>query len=75
MTITALLDLALPYSAEDNRCGMKRKVKSERRIQLAYKLNDIRKGKAVTISGDELMIDYATFERKLQQWILSLKRS
>jgi hypothetical protein len=75
MTVTQLLDFALPYSAEDNRCGMKRKVKTERRMKLAAKLNDLRNGSIKEISGIEIMVDNATFDKKVAAWIASLKQS
>lgn len=75
MHVTQLLDIALPYSAADNRCGLQRKTKTERRLKLAALLNDIRNGKTVDLSTFEMMIDYSIFERKLTQWIEGLKKS
>lgn len=77
MNVTNLLDFALPYSAEDGRCGMKKKRKTERRLMLAIMLNDLRKGKQQDFTSIELMIDYPTFERKVSEWIgsLNLKQS
>lgn len=75
MTVTQLLDYALPYSAEDRRCGMKRKVKTEKRMKLAVLLNNARKGRNVNLKQVKIMTDYATFEQKVNEWIGGLKIS
>lgn len=75
MTVTQLLDYALPYSAEDHRCGLKKKAKTERRMKLAALLNNARNGRNVNLKQVSIMTDYATFEKKVSEWIGGLKTS
>lgn len=75
MTVTNLLDYALPYSAEDMRCGLKKKAKTERRMKLAALLNNARNGRNVNLKQVNIMADFATFEKKVSEWIASLKKS
>lgn len=75
MTVTNLLDFALPFSAEDMRCGMKKRAKTEKRMKLAGLLNDLRNNKQVDLRKVPIMVDFATFEAKVNQWIESLKTS
>jgi hypothetical protein len=75
MTVTQLLDYALPYSAEDRRCGLKKKNKTEKRMKLAVLLNNARKGRSVDLKQVKIMTDYATFEQKVAAWIAGSKTS
>lgn len=75
MTVTQLLDFALPYSAADMRCGMKKKAKTQRRLKLAALLNNMRSGRKVDLKQVKIMADFATFEGKVAQWIAGLKKS
>lgn len=75
MTVTNLLDYALPYSAEDMRCGLKKKAKTERRMKLAALLNNARNGRNVNLKQVIIMADSATFEQKVIEWIAGLKKS
>lgn len=76
MTITNLLDIALPYTAADHRCGLKKKNKTEKRMKLAALLNDLRnKRQHVDLKSIQIMADFAIFEQKVNEWIGSLKQS
>lgn len=75
MTILQLVESVLPLSAEDLRCGMKKAKKLKRRAALIYLLNDFKNGKDVDFSSIEIMVDFPTFERKLQEWISGLSSS
>jgi len=72
LTVTNLLDYALPFTASDLRCGMKKKAKTEKRLKLASLLNDLRNGKHVDLRQVNILVDYNTFEVKVNEWIGSL---
>lgn len=51
MTITQILDQALPFTKEELRCGLKKKRKQEQRIKLATALYEYEQGKEINLSG------------------------
>jgi hypothetical protein len=52
MTTNQILDKVLPYTRDEMRCGMKKKVKQAQRIELATKINDYLGGKEVDLPGN-----------------------
>lgn len=75
ITVTELLDMALPFTEADFRCGMKRKTKTQTRFKMALLLQKMKAGYKVNLKEVPIMVDFATFEAKVNQWIGSLKTS
>lgn len=75
MTITNLLDIALPYTTDDYRCGLKRKHKSESRMKLSALLQKAKQGHKIDLKAFPGIIDFATFEANYNHWIGSFSTS
>lgn len=51
MTVSKILDIILPYTSEELRCGFKKRNKSVQRIKLAEMINQYKENKAVDFSS------------------------
>jgi hypothetical protein len=57
MTIAQILDYALPYSAEELRCGIKKAQKGKARIKLAAMIEAYKRGDIVNWNALSLSVD------------------
>jgi len=57
MTVRQILDFALPYTAEESRCGMKKALKSKARIKLAEMIESYKRGDVVNWDAMQLSVD------------------
>jgi hypothetical protein len=56
MTTAQIVDIILPLTKEDNKCGFKKTKKLRARNELILKINDYRDGKAVELPEEVLML-------------------
>ena len=52
MTVTAILDILLPYTHEENRCGFKKNKKTLERVVLAIKIDEL---KTLCLTDEEII--------------------
>jgi hypothetical protein len=56
MTTAQIVDIILPLTKEDNKCGFKKTKKLRARNEMIVLINDYRDGKAVELPDEVLML-------------------